>query len=103
MLPPAGEHSSPLRYFTIDLVGAICDRPSSSRVQHILDKNPIAAGGVIHKDVGHRADQSAVLNDRRAGHLCVKDRTKFCTAAVRFAGKSITATGWQRLRLFSVF
>jgi hypothetical protein len=29
--------------------------------------------------VGHGAHQFTVLNDRRAGHLCVKDKTKIFT------------------------
>ena len=49
------------------------------RVQHIFDEDAISDGGVVDKDVGDGAHQFTVLNDRRAGHLCVKDRTKIFT------------------------
>ena len=42
------------------------------RVQHIFYKNAISGGWVIYKDVGHRADKFAVLDDGRAGHADVK-------------------------------
>lgn len=46
------------------------------RVQHILNKNSIPRGGVVDEDVGYSAHQFAVLDDRAAGHECVKCRTK---------------------------
>ena len=49
------------------------------RVQHIFDENAVAGGGVVDQYVGHGAHQFTVLNDRRAGHLCVKDKTKIFT------------------------
>ena len=45
-------------------------------IQHIFDKNAISAGGVIDQDMGHRADEFAILDDGAAGHECVKCRTK---------------------------
>ena len=45
----------------------------------IFDEDAVAHGGVVDKAMGHRTDELAVLNDRRAGHLCVKDRTKIFT------------------------
>ena len=39
--------------------------------EHIFDENAVAAGGVAHKDVGHRADELAVLNNGAAAHFCV--------------------------------
>ena len=54
-------------------------RPLRSSIQHILNKDAISGGGVIDQDMGDRAHQFTVLNDRRAGHLCVKDRTKIFT------------------------
>ena len=35
---------------------------------HIFRKNRISAGGVVDKNVGHCADQLAVLQDRTAAH-----------------------------------
>jgi len=78
-LPPAGEHSSPLRSCSLDFVGAICDRPLCRGVQHVFNEDAVAHGGVVDKDVGHRAHQFAVLDNGAAGHECVKYRTKFCT------------------------
>ena len=50
----------------------------SCRIQHILYKNSVAHGWVIDEDMGHRADEFAVLDDRGAGHECVKvDTTRF--------------------------
>ena len=40
------------------------------RVQHIFDKDAVAAGGVVDHNVSHRADKLAVLNDGRARHEC---------------------------------
>ena len=42
------------------------------RVQHILNKDAISGGGVVHKDMGDGADELAVLNDRTATHADVK-------------------------------
>ena len=41
-------------------------------VQHVLNKNAVACGGVVHKDMGHGAHQFAVLDNRTAGHADVK-------------------------------
>ena len=65
-LPPAGEHSSPLRCVPVLFVGAICDRPLCCRIQHILDKDAVAHGGIVYEDMGDGADELAVLDDRRA-------------------------------------
>ena len=42
------------------------------RIQHILNEDTIAGGGVIHQDVGDGADDMAVLDNRTAGHADVK-------------------------------
>ena len=34
-------------------------------VQHIFDKDAVAGGRVVDEDMGHRADQFAVLNDKQ--------------------------------------
>ena len=44
--------------------------------QHVLDENTISSLWIIYQNMGHSAHQLAVLNDRRAGHECVKCRTK---------------------------
>ena len=41
-----------------------------ARIQHILDKNAVAAGGIGYHHVGDRADELAVPDDRRAAHEC---------------------------------
>ena len=41
------------------------------RVQHILGKDAVAAGGIAHKDVGDGADELAVLDNGAAAHECV--------------------------------
>ena len=71
-LPPAGEHSSPLRCVSFLFVGAICDRPLGCCVQHVFDEDAIPGGGIVNKDMGHRTDQFAVLNNRTSGHADVK-------------------------------
>ena len=38
------------------------------RVQHILDKNAVARGRVIHQHMGHGAYQLTVLNNRTSAH-----------------------------------
>ena len=40
-------------------------------VQHVFDENAIAGGGVVHKNMGDRANELAVLDDGAAGHECV--------------------------------
>ena len=33
--------------------------------EHIFEEDSIPRGGIVDEDVGHRADELAVLNDRR--------------------------------------
>ena len=40
----------------------------SRRIQHILNENPVAPGGVIDQHMGHGSHQSAVLDDGAAAH-----------------------------------
>ena len=54
-------------------------RPLRRRVQHIFNEDAVTRGGVVDEDMGHGTDEFAVLNDRTAAHLCVKDRTKIFT------------------------
>ena len=75
---PAGEHSSPLRCVSFLFVGAICDRPLGSSIQHILNENAISGGGVVDEDVSNGADELAILDDGTAAHGCVKCRAKIC-------------------------
>ena len=63
-LPPAGEHSSPLRSFSIESVGSICDRPLRSSVQHVFDEDTIAGGWIIDQDMSNGAYQFSVLYNR---------------------------------------
>ena len=42
------------------------------RIQHILDEDAISGSRVIHKDMGYRTDELAVLDDGAAAHVCVK-------------------------------
>ena len=41
-----------------------------ARIQHILDENSVSRGGIVYHNVGNRADELAILNDRRARHEC---------------------------------
>ena len=41
-------------------------------IEHIFDKNTISRGGVVNENVGHGANQFAVLDDGAAGHADVK-------------------------------
>ena len=43
-----------------------------ARLQHILDKNAVAARGIRDHHVGDRADELTVLNDGRADTGAVK-------------------------------
>ena len=38
------------------------------RIQHILDKDPVAPGGVIDQNMGDGSHQPAVLYNRTAAH-----------------------------------
>ena len=40
----------------------------SRRIQHIFDKNPVASGRIIYKDMGHRSDEFSILNNWAAAH-----------------------------------
>jgi len=42
------------------------------RIQHIFNQYPIPLGGVVDKNVGHSADELAVLDDGRAARECVQ-------------------------------
>ena len=39
-------------------------------VQHILNENAVARGGIVDHNVRHRAHKLAVLDDGRAAHEC---------------------------------
>ena len=41
-------------------------------LQHIFREDGKSLGRIIDKHMGNRADESAVLQDRRAAHGCVK-------------------------------
>ena len=56
----------------------------SCRVQHIFDENSVPGVRLVDEDVRNSSDQFAVLNDGAAGHVCVKDRTKFSTYICEF-------------------
>ena len=43
--------------------------------EHIFHEDPIAARGIVDQDVRHRADDLAVLDNRRAAHKCGQERT----------------------------
>ena len=38
------------------------------RIQHILNENPITPGRIVHQNMGHCADQLAVLYNGAAAH-----------------------------------
>jgi len=44
----------------------------SCRIQHVFNKNAIARCGIIYQNMGHGADELAVLNDWTAAHADVK-------------------------------
>ena len=44
----------------------------SRRFQHILYKYPIPSRRIVYKDMSHRTNQIAVLDDGTAGHADVK-------------------------------
>ena len=50
-----------------------------SGVQHIFNENAVARGGIVDKNVGHRAHQLAVLDNRAAAHECVQVGTTVFT------------------------
>ena len=52
-------------------VGADIIRPLGCSVQHIFYEDAVTRCGVIHKDVGHGADEFALLDDGAAGHARV--------------------------------
>ena len=45
------------------------------RVEHILNENAVARGGVADEDVGDGADELSVLDDGAAAHECGQERT----------------------------
>ena len=49
-------------------VGADIIRPLGCCIQHIFNEDAISGGWVVDQDVGHSADQLAVLDDGAAGH-----------------------------------
>ena len=40
----------------------------SRRIQHIFDENSVAPGWIVDQDMGHCANQPAVLDDGAAAH-----------------------------------
>ena len=59
---------------------SLCTREAlAGCFQHILDKNAISSLRIIYQNVGHGADELAVLDDGTSGHADVKCGTKeFC-------------------------
>ncbi len=53
------------------VVGAAICRPLCS-IKHVFDKNAVAHCGVVYEDMGHCADELAVLDNGAAGHADVK-------------------------------
>ena len=45
------------------------------RIKHILNEDAVSRGGIVYEDVRYRADEFAVLNDRRAAHECGQEGT----------------------------
>ena len=70
------------RYITIPpsalrAATSLCTREAlGCSVQHIFNKDSVSGGRIVDKDVSNGADQFSVLDDGRAGHECVKCRTK---------------------------
>ena len=61
------------------------DNLSVCGVQHILYKYTVGRGGVVYKNVRHRADELTVLNYWRAAHECVQvGTTKFNGKFIKF-------------------
>ena len=62
-----------------------------SCIQHILNENAVASGGIVDQHVGDRSDELAVLNDGRARHECVQVGTthfyKLLTVSTSFVKK----------------
>jgi len=56
---------------TSPLEKAVTNRDCFLLCKHIFDKDGVAAGGVVDKDVGYRADEFAVLNNGATAHECV--------------------------------
>ena len=50
---------------------SLCTREAlGCSVQHIFNKDAVARGGIVDKDVGDRPDELAVLDDRAARQEC---------------------------------
>ena len=61
-------------------------------MQHIFNKDAVAGCGVVHKHMGHCADQFTVLDDGTAGHECVKYRTKLFYIFLRILAFGVEKT-----------
>ena len=78
------------RYFTIPpsrlrRATSLCTRETlRSGVQHIFNENSVTGGGVIDEDMGHGANQFAILNNRATAHADVKYETKEFCVFLRF-------------------
>ena len=64
-------------FFSPSVTASPCHLPHQRealgcRIQHVFDKDAIAGGGIVDKDMGDGAHQFSVLNDRAAGHADVK-------------------------------
>ena len=76
----------------------------SHLIQHILNENSISHCRIIDEDVGDRADNLAVLNNRRAAHEGVQVGTTFLNGKfTKITEKSDqTTTGGDVFILFLV-
>lgn len=49
--------------------------PLGCCVYQVFDEDAISGGGVVDKNVGHGANEFSILDNRAAGHACVKNKT----------------------------
>ncbi len=63
----------------------------ASMPEHILNKDSVASGGILHQHMGHGAHEFAVLNDRSAAHghvnTGVKDFSRFLEKIISICRK----------------
>ena len=64
-------------FFSPSVTASPCHLPHQRealgrRVQHIFNEDTVTHCGIVDQNVGHSADEFAVLDDGTAGHFCVK-------------------------------
>ena len=86
-----------MRFFSPSVTASPCHLPHQREalggIQHVFDENAISGAWIVDKDMGHRTNKFAVLDNQRAGHeLYQQGTTIFYSCAFTASIASVKRT-----------